>query len=366
MGTAVEKQIKVAFILQDLHFGGTQRHALELAKRLDRDRFAPVLWVMTTGRDFAAKAEEYGLRVEWLSGAANPNPAAVWGLWKRLCRRDVDLLFPLTVVPNIWARILGRATGHRRIIGNLRGLGDAFTPRERVLSRFCDRHICNADALKDRLCACGVDPGRVTVIKNGVDVDFFQPTDRPDAAEPMILSVARLVEVKDLPTLVRAFALALSRGAAGRLRIVGDGPDEAALLRLASELGVRDRVEIAPGTLDLRPHYAEASVFALSSLREGLPNVILEAMASGLPTVATRAGGVPEVVEHESTGLLCPVGDVEGMATHLARLLSEAETRRRMGAAARSRAESDYSLETMVDRHERVMSSLFEGEQLRD
>ena len=101
---------RVVLLLQDLAFGGTQRQTLELAKRLDRTRFAPELWMLTTGRDFAPQATEAGIPLHWLAPTATVGRASLAGLWRALAAQRPDLLVPLTAVPNIWGRLMmGRA-----------------------------------------------------------------------------------------------------------------------------------------------------------------------------------------------------------------------------------------------------------------
>ena len=156
----------------------------------------------------------------------------------------------------------------------------------------------------------------VTVIPNGVDATRFRPMDRAAARRelrlgegPLILSVGNLVPNKGMDHLVRALALASDPGstaARATLAIVGRGPEEERLRRLARELGLHDRVRLAGVVAheSLGSWYAAADLFALATEREGWPNVILESIACGTPVVATRVGGVPEILRSEQVGLM--------------------------------------------------------------
>ena len=152
-----------------------------------------------------------------------------------------------------------------------------------------------------------------------------------------------------------AFDLAFAKVPDAELWLVGDGPlkprVEFGLRRLACE----NRVRIFPGGPDLLPFYRQASVLALSSLREGLPNVVLEGMACGVPVAATAVGGIPEVVEEGRTGFLSPAADPEALAASFVRLLSDDALQERMAGDARAVALEKYSMAAMVARHEELL-----------
>ncbi len=359
---------RVVILLQDLLFGGTQRHALELAGRLDRERFAPEIWTMAGGEDFLPRAREYGLSVTHLAPKGPVGPRALFALWKRLGAGGVDLLLPMTVVPNIWGRVFGRLCKVPLIVGNCRGIGDLPRQHESVLKNLADHHLCNAEAIRERLISrYALPPDRVATIRNGVDAAYYRPPDGPArSAATNILCAARMVAEKDHPTLAKAFAKTLARHPEATLTLVGDGPLLPGLRRLIGELGIEERVRICGGTSDLRPYFSEASVFVLSSTHEGLPNVVLEAMASGLPVAATAAGGVPELVEDGRTGFLSPIGDADALSRSLDRLLSAPPLAREMGEKGRERVLAHFSQEAMVRRHEEIFLRLLTASKNRE
>jgi glycosyltransferase involved in cell wall biosynthesis len=207
----------------------------------------------------------------------------------------------------------------------------------------------------------GLPQDRLTVIVNGVDTDFLTPTPpEEDGGPPVVLSVARLVPDKDLATLIKAFHLTRARHPEAELWLVGDGPRRPALEQLAREGDGVPRVKFFPSSPDLRPFWRRAGLLALSSVYEGLPNVVLEAMAAGLPVVATRVGGIPEAVVSGETGWLVPPRDVPGLAGALEKLLADPEARRSLGRAGRRRAEELFSFPAMVGRHEEAFARLLE------
>ena len=125
--------IKTILLLQDLLHGGTQRHTLELAKRLDPARFDVRIWTLMAGGDFLPLAERYGLRVRTLSGAGRVTPAAILALWRELRRERPQVLMALTVVPNIWGRVLGRLAATPVVVANCRGGDDLWRQHEDLL-----------------------------------------------------------------------------------------------------------------------------------------------------------------------------------------------------------------------------------------
>ncbi len=209
---------------------------------------------------------------------------------------------------------------------------------------------------------------KVRLIHHGVNLDGFRPADEPapaaDARGPLILSVGRLVEKKGFPDLLRAAALLKQSGRRFRLAIYGDGPLRPKLERLAAELGLGDELEL-PGERpqrDLLPAFQAAQIFALTPFvtedgdRDGVPNVLVEAMACGLPAVSTAVAGIPELVRHGENGLLCAARDVEAIAAMLARLLDDEQERRRMGEAARRTVVEHFDVRAAA----RTLAELFE------
>jgi len=353
---------RLVLLLQDLLFGGTQRHALELARRIDRTRFAPEFWMLSSGADFAPQAREADVPMRWLSDKRAVTVGSILTLRRELASSRPDILMPLTAVPNIWGRVFGRLSGVPAVVATSRGGGSIKRQHERFLARLARHHIANTRALKDALLALGRLEDQVTVIQNGVDTDFFSPD--PDGIGPVrqvILCVARFVEDKDHLTLLRAFEKAWAMAPAAELWLVGDGPLKGRLEFSLRRMACADRVKIFPGGSDLRPFYRQAAILALSSLREGLPNVILEGMASGAPIAATAVGGIPEVVAEGVTGYLSPAGDEAALAASFVRLLSDEGLRSRMAAQARAVAERDYSMAAMVARHEELLDRLGAG-----
>ena len=196
----------------------------------------------------------------------------------------------------------------------------------------------------------------IDVVPNFVDTARFTPGPSADArapAGPAIAHVSNFRPLKRVEDVVRVFAR-VREAAPGRsavLRLVGDGPDRPRVTALARALGVEESVQMLGERVDLPEVLRAADVFLLPSETESFGLAALEAMACGVPVVASAVGGVPEVVTDGESGFLRPVGDVAGMADAVLRLIGDRALARRMSAAARARAETTFRREPAVDRY---------------
>ena len=180
----------------------------------------------------------------------------------------------------------------------------------------------------------------IQVIPDGIDLEMFPPMERPPRAPVRTLGVGRLIPRKGFDTLIRAAAELQKREAAYEIAIVGGGQERARLEALAAELNVQERVRFIGSVPyeELPKQYADADIFALTSLAEGMPLAALEAMATGLPVVSTRAQGMTELIEDGVNGRLFEAGDHRRLADLLAPLISSADLRRQYGNANAEKA----------------------------
>jgi N-acetyl-alpha-D-glucosaminyl L-malate synthase BshA len=193
----------------------------------------------------------------------------------------------------------------------------------------------------------------IDVVPNFVDTSRFEPTDSPPAAPPVIVHVSNFRALKRVTDVVRVFAIVRASRPA-RLRLVGDGPERAAVEALARSLGVAGDVELVGERDDLPASLTDAAVFLLPSETESFGLAALEALSCGVPVVASRVGGVPEVVPDGEVGFLHAVGDCAGMAASTLRLLDDPGLRARLGRAARAHAEAHFRAPPVVDRYEAI------------
>ena len=198
----------------------------------------------------------------------------------------------------------------------------------------------------------GASVRRTRVIRNGIDL-----TDSPfgfDCGTPRgrVVAIGRLTPVKDFATLLRAVRRVADLHPAFTLDLVGDGPSRPDLEQLSRQLGMEHHVTFHGARPDPRTLLAGARLFVQSSLSEGISLTLLEAMAAGVPIVATRVGGTPEVVDHGVTGLLVPPQDPAALADAILTLLADTRLADRMSRSARMRAEQEFDLRAMTASYE--------------
>jgi glycosyltransferase involved in cell wall biosynthesis len=238
---------------------------------------------------------------------------------------------------------------------------------DRLSLRWYDRVICVSDDLHAASLRSGVRADRCVLIENAIDTAQFQRQHSTSAAKRklgfnperrLIGAVGRLSPEKGFDVLIRAVGLLVSSGADVDLAIAGDGDDQARLTGLIADLGLSDRVRLLGYRSDARQLYEAFDVFALSSYREGLPNVVLEAMALETPVVATAIAGVPRVISDQQNGLLVPAGDVAALAGALGRVLGDVVLAQRLSQAGRQTIEQRFSFGRRMQKVARVYDEL--------
>jgi colanic acid/amylovoran biosynthesis glycosyltransferase len=241
------------------------------------------------------------------------------------------------------------------LLGSGRPIWIRYVIGKKRLQRDGALFLAVSDALRQQAIARGYPEARTITHYNGVDLDRFHPDVTP--REPgLVLHVGRLVEKKGTKVLIEA----LAKVADAKLIVIGDGPLRTALERQARELGARVRFLGELPSDEVAQRMRRASVLAAPSLTaadgdaEGLPNVVVEAAASGLPVVGTRHSGIPEAIDDGATGSLVPEGDADALAARLAELLGSESLRREMGVAARRLAERKFNRQMLTARLESI------------
>ena len=245
------------------------------------------------------------------------------------------------------------------------------TPLYYAIDRWClpryERVICVSDDLRQRALECGVAPGRCLLIENAIDTEEFRRRrSAPEAKSELGLrtdcflvgGVGRLSPEKGFDVLLRALARLLESGADVELLLIGEGDQRPELEALAGELGCRGRVHLAGFQAETRCYFEAMDAYALSSLREGLPNVVLEALAMEVPLAATRIAGVPRVIDDRRNGLLVEPGSVEELADALGRLMRDEGLREQLRREGRHTVEERYSFRARMDKVAAVFDDL--------
>ena len=283
----------------------------------------------------------------------------------------------VAAVAGIRARIHGE---HGRDVYDPDGLSFKYNFLRKSVKPFVHRYIAVSTDLSDWLIhTVGVRADRVRRICNGVDTKLFSPRSEPRSnfgpngfasSEHIVVgTVGRMEAIKDPLTFVRAFVKIMVTDAAARERLrlvlVGDGTLREAASRLVEEAGIKRFVWLAGERGDIPQFMRNLDLFVLPSLREGISNTILEAMASGLPVIATNVGGNSELVENGKTGILIPPSEPHILAKTIMSYVRDPGNLIEHGRAGRQRAENEFSMESMVNRYlavyDEVLSAGREG-----
>lgn len=355
---------RILYLITELDIGGAEKSLFELVTRLDRKRFDPTVACLTGHGEIGQWLERAGVPVVYIE------MKSAWdvGAWLRLRRllkeNKPHVLHSFLFHANLAGRIVSKGLGIEKRIASVR----VEEPRrwhlklDRLTHGASDRITCVSGSTRDYIHREARIPlEKLVVIPNGIDattcdMPLMAPPAEwkiPDGA-PVVASIGRLSEQKDPFALLRIAATVIRDIPSAIFVFAGKGELENACLYEARQLGIEANVRLIGWVPDVRPLLARMDLLALTSRWEGMPNVVLEAMACRKPVVATRAGGSVELVDDEKTGFLVDVGDEETFAAKVLELIRNPERRKRMGIAARARVDVEFSLRTMVRRNEQL------------
>lgn len=234
------------------------------------------------------------------------------------------------------------------------------------------RVICVSEDIMHACQSYGVGEEKVTLIENAIDTEQFRRSTTTQAAKAaldcpphrlLIGAVGRLSSEKGFDLLIRSLQILVKRGVDVGLLIAGNGPERTALERLISQLQLEDRVRLVGFQSNLKAFYEALDLFVLSSHREGLPNVLLEAMSYEVPVLATRIAGIPRLIQDGENGLLVDPGDAASLANRMQFLLQSAALRTKLACAGRSTIESRYSFSNRMKNVARVYDDVLRESQ---
>jgi glycosyltransferase involved in cell wall biosynthesis len=338
--------------------GGTERQMIELLRRLDRSRWAVhVACFRGEGRWFhrVADAVESVAEFPVQSFKSIAAPREMWA-FARWCRRlRLDVIHTTELPANIFglppaalARVKVRVANRREINPDKSTVEIAL---QRAAYTVAHRIVANSCAAAERLRQEGVPAKKISVIANGLDAHAFAV--RPGRSRRRrIVVVANLRPEKGHDVLIDAAVEIVRRHPEAEFEFVGGGSEHDALTERARTRGVLDRIAFAGHCPDVAERLATADVFVLPSRSEAFPNAVLEAMAAGLPVVASGVCGIRELVAHEQTGLLVPPDRPDALTHQICRVLEDDSLAGRLGLAARADARARYSFDRMVEQFE--------------
>lgn len=364
----------VALCITDLESGGAEQAMVELATRLDWNRFEPVVYCLRPRPESDEAScvpllEDAGIEFHFLDARSIRHfRPTVERLEQLLRRQNPALLQSFLFHANLVGRIAARRAGVRLVLSGLRVAEPRRWHRwiDRLTCRWVDRYVCVSDAVaRFAQRRIGLPPEKLTVIPNGIDAEKYSavpPVDLASLGVPpgrrVIAYVGRLDKQKGIQWLLKTSPEWLRHLPDCHLLIVGKGPLEKTLRRACLRLGVEPRVSFAGWRPDVPEILAASQLLVLPSRWEGMPNIVLQAMASGLPVVASDVEGVRELLGHQSDAQVVPYGNSRELTEKIVAILSDPVRASHLGNQNRHRAEQEFTFDRMVAAYQNLWYSL--------
>jgi glycosyltransferase involved in cell wall biosynthesis len=366
---------KILLLTTHLNIGGVGIYTVELAKYLKRGRMDVL--VMSSGGELCSRLNEEGIEHVTLDIRTKSEfGIKVWRsipfLIHAAARHGVDLIHAQTRVTQVMGRVAGKVLGIP-YVATCHGFFNHKRLARRLFPCWGDRTIAISRSVRDHLAGdLGVDASRIDTVYNGIDLSAYK--DRPaekdarlmeelalDARVPVVGALGRLSPVKGYDVLIRAVSDVLSTGTDCRLLLVGEGREKDRLRAQAERAGISEKLIITPGGAELKRYFSVMDVFCMPSRHEGLGLSLMEAMAAARPCIASRIGGLAELISDGETGLLVPPVDPGSLAGAVKRLIADPDLARDMGEKACRKAHEEFSIEDSVRRTIGVYNKVLTG-----
>lgn len=369
---------RLLVVSDEMEVGGSQRQIVHLLRGLDRDRWAPTLLYFRNRSFLVDELDAAGIPALLLPKRHRIDLEFVFKLIRFLRKHRFEAIHCLSVTAETWIRAVLPFVPQCAFIVSVRGLCLGYRPWQWQLKRWilarADAVISNAHAgARMTAMRTGFPIERIRVVANGIDLPDTTRHPEPNHLRTELelrkdsvfgLFVGRIVVEKNLSVLVRAVAL-IDPEHRPVLFLAGSGPLEAELREQIRTCGVGQSLRLLGERSDARELMLACDFLVLPSREEGMSNVLLEAMAAGRAVLASNVGGNPELVDDENTGLLFENNSEHQLAEQLLRLTEDAGLRNSLGAAARSKAERDFSLAALVRDSEAVYSNALSARGIR-
>ena len=365
------ERIRIGYVIGQLSYGGAERQLYELSRGLDAKRFQCFVYCLSERTfPYGDMIREAGVEVRILKPHGHFDLTRILKLAHLLHKDRIDILHSFLFHANGYAWPARPLAGGPHLVTSARNCQAIGWLRDwvnRLAFQRSDAIVCNGEAVRSFIGRHYRAPAeKCAVIYNGVDLERFTPsTESPPSVwrsgNGLVITVGRLVPQKDLELFLDAAALLTHKQAGVRFLIVGDGPCRGALERYAARNGLDGQVAFLGERADVPELLHTADVVWLTSAWEGLPNLLLEAMACAKPVVTRDVGACREVVCHGVNGYLVPKRDAETFAQYTLGLLTNPAQASEMGRAGRKVAEEKFSLSTMIRDTAKLYGSLLES-----
>ena len=366
------RKIKIMFCIARLVIGGTEQQLLDFITDINRNRYDVIVCPLVSGGGLFKEFERANISIVVVGRKHKYDPFILWRLIRIIKRERVDILHTFLYTANFWGRIAGQLAGVPIIIAGERGI-DAWKKKfhffiDRILSSRTDLIITNAECIKDfYIHNAHINPDKFKVIRNGKKLDRFivdvnKERKKSELKIPsdcsVVCTIGRLHPLKGCQFLLQAAKIVLEYDKNVIFLIVGDGMMRNQLESLAEQLQIGDYVRFTGFRRDIGEILSITDVFAFPTLSEGLPNVLLEAMAMRKPIVATNIDGNREIIEDNVTGILVPPKNPEKLADGVLRLLRDRKLATILGKSGYCKLEKEFAFDVMVQKIQNTYEEL--------
>ena len=354
---------RLALIIPTMDLGGAEKQLCLLAENLPRDEFEVHVFLLTRDGPRSDRLRRCGIPVTVIGKRFKLDPSALLRLRRELIDYKPEIVHTWLFAANSFGRLAARLAGVRAIIASERCV-DPWKTRlhfgiDRVLARFTQKITTNSEGVKAFYTAHGIDSRQFEVIPNGIEATKHTPISREEAFQrlkvdtkrKLVLAVGRLWPQKRYKDLIWAAEMLATLREDFTLIIIGDGPQQAELMRYRDSVTTMQRVRFAGNRSDILSLLPHADQFWIGSEYEGQSNALIEAMQAGLPVVASDIPGNDDLISDRCTGRTYPVGDMAGLARCSQWLFENQDAATAMGDAARERIETEFTVDEMVSRH---------------
>ncbi len=361
---------KICYVIGTLEIGGTERQLLRLCRDIDKNRFLPVVISLRCGGHLKEDFEKYGIRVIEVGKKYKIDFLFFLRLIHILHKEKPDILQTFMFTSNTWGRIAGLLCRVPVIIACERST-DKWKKNHHffidiILGFFTDVIVCNCFTVKKHY-ERKIRPvaGKLVVIPNGIEIEDIEkpPEFVAQKKEKIVLTAGRLSPEKGIQYFIKGARIVLSKIKNVKFIIVGDGPLRENLERLVYECRIKDNVIFTGYQKDMKDFITMSDVVVLSSLWEGLPNILLEAMALKKPVIATDVGGVREIVKNGENGFIVSPGCPDEIADKIINILSDDEASLKMGENAYRFVKENFDIKKMVSSYEFLYEKLLSRQQ---
>ena len=344
------KRIKIIHIVESLKLGGLEKVVESICLGLDKYKYDVSVYCVASGGEIANQLRAKGFVVKVLGINNYYNPLNIVKLYKNLVKDSPDIVQTHGYFSSVIGRIAAIQSGVNVIINHVHTAFYNMKVRnviiDKFLNRFTDETIYVSKASRESFRKAGYKIDKSIIIYNAVDADAYTINKDP-LNEKIITIVASLNDYKGHIYLLKAMRLALEDISEIKLWVIGDGPLREELKKEVKDLGIEKSVIFFGKKNNIPELLGKTSVFVLSSLREGLPVSLVEAMASALPVIGTDTGGIPEIVRNKENGYIVPPCDERALCKAILDMFSNEEKLEKMGQRSRELFERSFSLKHM-------------------